>query len=70
MEKLKPMSKTFTLTRRDSGPLKQSSYQVCKEGKFYYFSSIGGVAFFIAESIKLGSKDDVVTITVKSTNLK
>jgi len=70
MEKLKPMSKTFTLTRRDSGRLKQSSYQVCKDEKFYYFSSIGGVAFFIAEFIKPRSNDDLITITVESTNLK
>jgi len=70
MEKLKPMSKTFTLTRRDSGPLKQASYRLCKEGKFYNFSSIGGVAFFIAEFIKPRSKDDLVTVTVESTNLK
>ena len=38
MEKLKLMSKTFTLTRRETGPLKQPSYRVCKDGKFYYFS--------------------------------
>jgi len=66
----KPISKTFTLTRRNSGPLKQSSYRFCKEGKFYNFSSISGVAFFIAEFIKPRSKDDLVTITVESTNLK
>lgn len=43
MEKLKLMSKTFTLTRRETGPLKQPSYRVCKDGKFYYFSSVSGI---------------------------
>ncbi len=38
MEKLKLMSKTFTLTPRETGPLKQPSYRVCKDGEFYYFS--------------------------------
>jgi len=70
MKKLKPISKTFTLTRRDSGPLKEPSYRLCKEGKFYNFCSISGVAFVIAEFIKPRSKDDLVTITVESTNLK
>lgn len=71
MKKLKPMSKTFTLTRGDSrAPFKEPSYRLCKEGKFYSFSSISGVAFVIAELIKPRSKDDLVTITVESTNLK
>jgi len=71
MEKLKPISKTFTLTRGDSRPpFKEPNYRLCKEGEFYNFSSISGVAFFIADLIKPRSKDDLVTITVESTNLK
>ena len=70
MEKLKLMSKTFTLTRRETGPLKQPSYRVCKDGKFYYFSSVSGIASFIAEFITLRSEDDLVTITVEITKLK
>lgn len=70
MEKPKLMSKTFTLTRRETGLFKQPSYRVCKDGKFYYFSSVSGITSFIAEFIKLRSEDDLVTITVETTKLK
>jgi len=43
MGKPKLMSKTSTLTQRETGPLKQPSYRVCKDGKFYYFSSVSGI---------------------------
>lgn len=70
MGKPKLMSKTFTLTRRETGLFKQPSYRVVKDGKSYYFSSVSGIASFIAEFIKPRSEDDLVTITVETTKLK